>query len=424
MSKELYNSYFSAVNQARSILDRADREKRPLNADETSQYDRIDAEIDRLGAEMDRAAKRTAPAPAARPVLGTDRHGNPQVVKFPGVRLGHSVGREERAIAIKPGTPEALRAQDKYRQSFLGYLQSGRQQLGLQVSKDPKGGYLAPVEFVNQLITFLDNNVVMRQLATVLPPLSSAVSLGVPTWEADPADAEWTAEVPASDISEDDTAELGRRDFRPHLMTRLVKISQKLLRVGIIDPEQLLVQRLGYKFAVTEEQAYLTGDGEQKPLGVFVASTDGIPTTRDTTCACATAFTGDELIDCLYSLKEGYQRNATWLVSREFVKRCRKLKDGQNQYLWQPGLAAGLPGTILDRPYVVSEYVPSTYTTGKYVAIVGDFKTGYWIADAYDMEVQRLDQLFALRNQVGVLARKETDGAPVLAEAFQRLKLG
>lgn len=424
MSKELYNSYFSAVNQARSILDRADKEKRPLNADETSQYDRIDAEIDRLGAEMDRAAKRAAPAPAARPVLATDRHGNPQVVKFPDARLGHSVGREERSLTIKPGTPEALRAQDRYKTAFLSYLQTGRQQLGLQVSKDPKGGYLAPVEFINQLITFLDNNVVMRQLATVLPPLSSAVSLGVPTWEADPADGEWTAEVPASDISEDNTAELGRRDFRPHLMTRLVKISQKLLRVGIIDPEQLLTQRLGYKFAVTEEQAYLTGDGEQKPLGVFVASTDGIPTTRDTTCASATVFTGDELMDCLYSLKEAYQRNATWLVSREFAKRCRKLKDGQQQYIWQPGLAAGLPGTILDRPYVVNEYVPSTYTTGKYVAIVGDFKAGYWIADAYDMEVQRLDQLFALRNQVGVLARKETDGAPVLAEAFQRLKLG
>ena len=37
---------------------------------------------------------------------------------------------------------------------------------------------------------------------------------------------------------------------------------------------------------------------------------------------------------------------------------------------------------------------------------------------------KRLDELFALKNQVGWVGRKETDGMPVLAEAFSRLKLG
>jgi HK97 family phage major capsid protein len=103
------------------------------------------------------------------------------------------------------------------------------------------------------------------------------------------------------------------------------------------------------------------------------------------------------------------------------VKRARKLKDGNSQYLWSPGLS-GQPGTILDRPYVMSEYVPDTYTTGLYVAAVGDFSY-YWIVDSLDMEIQRLDELFALKNQVGMVVRKETDGMPVLSEAFARLKL-
>lgn len=421
MSRESYNQYYGAVQQARAILDRADRERRPLSAEETAQYERIDAEINRLGAEMDRAA-RQAKAPPARPApLGGD---GALAIDYP----GHDVpamlrGRPARRTVIRPGTREAARAADKYRQSFLGYLRGDRQQLGLQVSKDNKGGYLAPPQFVAQLITFLDNDVFMRQLANVLPPMPSAVNIGVPTWEADPGDADWTAEVPAADLDEDDTASLGRRDFMPQLLTKVLKVSNKLLRTSVIDPEGLLIQRLGYKFSVTEEQAFLTGSGAGRPLGVFTASDDGIPTSRDKTCASQTTFTADELIDTLYLLKGAYQRNATWLFHRDALKIIRKLKDGQGQYLWQPGLPGGQPATILDRPLVMSEYAPNTFTTGLYAGMVGDFKAGYWIADSLEMEVQRLVELGALRNQTILIARKETDGAPVLGEAFARLKL-
>ena len=426
MSKELYNSYFGAVNQARSILDRADKANRPLTADETAQYDRIDAEIDRLGAEMDRAAKKTRhAAPPARPVLSRGGDGASLEIVYEGYDVPAMLrGRPERKTVIRPNTAEASRASDRYRQSFLGYLTRGdRQSLGLQVSKDNRGGYLAPPQFVADLIKFLDNDVFMRQLANVLPPMPTAVNIGVPSWDADPGDADWTAEVPAADLAEDDTATLGRRDFMPQLLTKVLKVSNKLLRTSVIDAESLLIQRLGYKFSVTEEQAYLTGSGAGRPLGVFVASNDGISTGRDVTCASATTFTADELINCLFSLKAGYQKNATWVVHRDFLKIARKLKDGNGQYLWQPGISAGVPATILDRPVVMSEYAPNTFTTGQYVAVLGDFKTGYWIADALDMEVQRLVELGALRNQTILIGRKETDGAPVQEEAFARLKL-
>ncbi len=85
---------------------------------------------------------------------------------------------------------------------------------------------------------------------------------------------------------------------------------------------------------------------------------------------------------------------------------------------------AGQADTIANRPYVQSEYVPSTFTTGLYVGMFADFGTGYWIVDSMGFEVQRLGELLALRNQVGFLGSKETDGMPVLAEAFSRMKLG
>jgi len=119
------------------------------------------------------------------------------------------------------------------------------------VSKDNKGGYLAPTTTVARLIKFLDDNLFFRQIATVLPPLGSAVSLGVPTLDTDPNDADWTPEVPASDITDDDAMTFGKRELMPHLLTKLVKISRKLLRSAVIDAENLVTDRIGYKMRVT-----------------------------------------------------------------------------------------------------------------------------------------------------------------------------
>lgn len=422
--REMIDRRMELRKQAIAILDKAAAEKREPNAEELQQYDRIDAEIDQLNDDIDRRqqAGNGRQVPPSQPGAGRPQPANPAEPLR--LAVGYDrLARQDRVITLQPGSREHQRAQESYRRAFLGYLSTGRESLGLQVAKDPKGGYLAPTTFVAKLIKFLDDNVFMRQLATVLPPMGEAVSLGVPTWETDPNDADWTAEVPASDISEDDAAALGKREFMPHLMSKLCKMSMKLMRSSLIDPENLLVERVGYKVAVTEEKGYLTGDGAQKPLGVFVASADGVTTARDVTASAATTFTGDDIINTFFTLKEAYQRNATWLASREWYKRARKLKDGNGQYLWVPGLS-GQPSTILDRPCVQSEFAPSTFTASQYVAIVADFKAGYWIGDSLSLEIQRLMELFALKNQVGFVARKETDGAPVLAEAFARMKMG
>ena len=70
----------------------------------------------------------------------------------------------------------------------------------------------------------------------------------------------------------------------------------------------------------------------------------------------------------------------------------------------------------------MSEYVPNTFTTGLYTGVLADWRF-YWIADALDMTVQRLVELYARSNQIGFIGRKETDGMPVLAEAFARVKM-
>jgi HK97 family phage major capsid protein len=220
-----------------------------------------------------------------------------------------------------------------------------------------------------------------------------------------------------------------RRDLEPQLMSKLALVSLRTLMLSS-DAEKEVVDELGYKFGITEEKGFITGDGSGKPLGIYTASASGISTGRDVTASSATAFTADNLIDVKFSLKQGYQRDKStaWVVSREFIKRARKLKvastTGGNdlEYVWQPGLTEGAPDKILDIPYYMSEYAPNTFTTGLYVAVLGAFRF-YRIAQLADVMLQRLTELYAGTNQVGFIGRRWVDGSPVLEEAFARLKL-
>jgi HK97 family phage major capsid protein len=248
----------------------------------------------------------------------------------------------------------------------------------------------------------------------------SAASLGVPTLTANPADADWTAEILTG--SEDSTMAFGKRELHPHPLAKRIKVSNKLLRQAG-GMEALVMARLAYKFAISQEKAFLTGSGSNQPLGIFTASNDGIPTTRDySTGNTTTAPTFDGLIGAKFTLKGAYWGKAEWLFHRDVLAAIAKLKDGNGQYIWRESVRAGEPDRILNLPVAMSENAPSTMTTGLYVGMLADF-SNYWIADALDMQVQRLTELYAETNQTGFIGRMESDGMPVLAEAFVRVKL-
>ncbi|MGW4030754.1 phage major capsid protein [Streptomyces sp. NPDC004838] len=304
---------------------------------------------------------------------------------------------------------------------------SAAQARALNAGNDPEGGFLvAPVQFVKELLKNVDDLVPMRGLATV-HQLTKSESLGVPALDTDLGDAEWTSELATG--SQDDAMRFKKRELTPNPLAKRVKISRKLLRVAETSPEQLVRDRMAYKFAVTAEKAYMTGDGNKKPLGLFTASPLGISTGRDVQVSTsgtglvnvALGNAGDDLITAKYTLKGQYHKKAQWLFHRQVIASVRKLKDGQDNYVWRAGLSSDQPDTILDLPFITSEFAPSTFADNDYLGILGDFSF-YWIAEALQFEVQRLVELYAETNQVGFIGRQEADGMPVLEEAFVRLQ--
>lgn len=196
-----------------------------------------------------------------------------------------------------------------------------------------------------------------------------------------------------------------------------ILVPYELIQDSVFNLPGLLGQMLGERLGRITNTRFTTGDGAAKPKGIVTASTSF-------SAASATAIAADDLLGLVHSIDPAYRTSGCGFMMHDaIVLILRKLKDGNGQYLWEPGIQAGQPNTILGRPYAMSEYAPNTFTTGLYVAICGDF-SAYWILDSLAVEIQRLEELLTLRNQVGFLGRKETDGMPVLEEAFSRLKLG
>jgi len=359
-------------------------------------------------------------------------------------KLDESVEREKRAEALAKRASEpvtqvaqpaaggaAQEAEEKQalrKKAWQHYLRHGERsdpaQLAVlrayQADSDTEGGYfVAPEEMVMELLANVTDAVHVRGLARKFQ-LPRAESLGVPTLDARLNDADWTSELGTP--TEDTALRIGKRDLHPHPLSKEVKLSRTLMRKAAIDPESLLRSEMARKFAETEEKAFMTGTGAQQPLGLFVASSNGISTARDKATGSTTDVTADGLIDAAYFLKPQYWANARWLLHRDVLRNTRKLKNAEGDYLWASGLAQRTAPTILDFPYIVSEYAPNTFTTGQYIAMLADYSY-YWIVDALDFQVQVLTELYARTNQTGYIARMELDAMPVLEEAFVRVKL-
>ncbi len=429
---ELKDAYVKALDESERIrVKYADNRREDMTAEEQATWEKWLNEADALKQKIDLHA-RTDRARTAAGVLDPmlKLAGGKATSAIQGADDDYGDDEDDDDYTIRPLTKGQKRAWKGY---FRGKEIRSKAEIkalkALAAQEGDLGGFLVvPQALAMQIITLVKDLLYIRAMATVYP-LDKAESLGVPVLDTDLSDPTWTSELATG--AADATAPFGKRSLSPHPLAKRILISNKLLRQAAIDPEAIVMDRIAYKVARTEENAFLNGTGANQPLGVMVASTSGISTARDFALASSTVIAGDDLIGARYTLKAPYWERAQWIFHRTIIMAIRKLKDSAGNYIWQPGLggyvASGtsliqsLPETILGNRFMVSELMPNTQTSGLYVGIFGDFSR-YWIADALDMQIQRLVELYAETNQTGFIIRKETDGMPVLEEAFVRLK--
>jgi HK97 family phage major capsid protein len=291
---------------------------------------------------------------------------------------------------------------------------------------DPEGGVLVDQDFRAQLIVKLRNQVMIRQYATVIP--TSAGQIGFPTF--DPSDTD--TDIPVSTVNAAATVSsptnlFGKVAFTPHKRIRIFKVPRELLEDAVLDVTSLMTNYFAMRFGEIDENDFLNGNGTGKPLGILAAN--GIPNRN--IAGATTAIVQEDLIDTVYAVRAVYRKNAQWMIHRKVLNAIRKFRTaaagaGTGNFIWQPGLIAGQPDMILGYPVMESEFMPDPYSAptnvaGTPMALFGDF-SWYWIIDRTDLMVLRLNELYAGNDQIGVLLRRRTDAAPVVAEAFMMLE--
>lgn len=326
------------------------------------------------------------------------------------------------------GSPR-FKAEDEvaYTDVFRRYLAAGvhglsgadydlAEQKALSVGTDAAGGALVMSEVMYaKLIETLQSAVLMRTLGTVLPPLTTAASMAIGTaGELD--DATWTSELATG--SDDTSTPFGARALRPSPLAKRVKISKTLLRLPSLDTEAWVRNAIAQKFAKAEESAFMNGNGVNQPLGVFQSS---LPTI--VTAASATDIAYLDLVAVEFSLATLNQGGASWIGHRTIIKELFSLLDGNGRPLLRDVPSAGVKYSLMNYDLNLSEYAPSASTTGAKVLALGNWKEAYYIVDTLGTTVERLDQLYAEANQMGYIARKETDGMLVDGQSVSILQM-
>ena len=380
-------------DRAKAFLDEHTNENGVMSAEDTQQYERMEQEVVDLGHAIERMERaeqmdRQMNDPTSRPLASRPE-------KSPTGRMG--------------------RASDEYKQAFWNMIRnrSGHHLLhnALQIGTDSEGGFLCPDEYEHTLVQALAEENQLRTLCTIIRTESGDRKIPV---VASHGTASWVEEE--GQIPESDDA-FGQISIGAHKVATMIKVSDELLQDSVFDIESYIASEFARRIGAAEEDAFINGDGVAKPTGLL-HNTNGAGVGVTTAGA---ALTADEIIDLVHSVKSVYRKKSVFLLNDSSIKAIRKLKDGNGQYLWQPGLKEGQPDKLLNYRLVTSAYMPEVAAGAKPI-LFGDFSS-YWIADRQGRSFQRLNELYAATGQVGFRATQRVDGRLVLAEAMKCLQV-
>lgn len=387
-----------------------------LTAEDETTYQNIEREVDQIGKLVEREEKLDVLTKQLknqrdnnyRPVLGAD---------------GKVAKRASNRKVMPDGYAEALF------NGMASYSRVGRNGVSpefmnvLNEGNDTQGGYLVPEEFETKVIEALVNLDPVRANATVI---TTGSDRNIPI-ETNPGTFAYVGENGA--YGESDPS-MGRVVLSSFKSGGIVTISEELLQDTFFDLESYLQRLAIRRYNALEQAAFANGLGVNGPLGIFQTTAVGtIAVTGTVGATSATvAVTGDNLMDTFHGLARAYRDNAAWISSDTMVKLIRKLKDAYGQYLWQPGLQAGIPDRLLNRPIYVSDGAPvptvgGAGTNGNRSLVFGDWSY-YTIADRLGLSVQVLRELYAAQGQVGFKFTKRNDGRMTFAPAMTFFQQG
>jgi len=289
----------------------------------------------------------------------------------------------------------------------------------------PEGGFAVPQE-IDAMIgrTLLDISPI-RSIATVVQTGSAGYRKLV-TNGGTPSG--WVSETASRD--ETDTPNFNEIAPPTGELYANPAASQAMLDDAAFDVEAWLADEIAREFARAEGSAFIGGSGVNQPRGFLNAAVTDEPdedrefgTLQYIPSGSSGAFAGtdpeDALVDLVHMLKPAYRQGAAFVLNSATLAQIRKFKTADGAFLWQPGLAAGQPDTLLGYPVVEAEDMPDIAADSLSVAF-GNFRAGYLIAERSATNILR--DPFTNKPFVHFYATKRVGGQVMNSEAIKLLQ--
>lgn len=354
--KNLSEQRARAWEQAKGLLDHAANESRDLSAEESEQFDRINAELDSADARI-------------KSIIDAEQRNRD--IEESRARLGVPADLGATASAVVESTDE-----ETVRSLMTGELRNARFEKRAITSSSSGGA--VPTSVYDRIVEHLVQTNVVRNVATVVTT-NSGETLNVPT-----STAFSTASIvgEAAQASPSDPT-LATRALGAYKYTVLVQLSNELATDGAVDVAGFLARQAGTAIGVATRGHMTTGDGSSKPTGIVNSSTAGATGGTGVTGA----FTGDKLIDLRYSVGSAYtsQPGCGWMMNNTAMAAARKLKGTANDhYIFAPGMN-GDPDQLLGFPVYLNDSMASPALSAKSV-LFGHFPS-YYIREVNGIDV-------------------------------------
>lgn len=283
-----------------------------------------------------------------------------------------------------------------YEKGLNSYLRKGEagmtmdQQKALSVGSDPDGGFLVDPDTSGRMVSKIFETSAMRSVASVQTIGTDALE---GTYDLDEASAGWVGETDAR--AETDTPKISKWRIPVHELYAKPTATQKLLDDSSTNVEAWLAGKVGDKMGRIENNAFILGDGVGKPRGILTYP-DGttLPSTiQRTNSGASGTFVadpngGDVFINTAHTMKSALRAGARWAMNRSTLASVRLLKDGDGNYLWQAGLQAGQPSSLIGYSVLEFEDMPDLGAGSLSIAFA-NFGDAYQIVDRQGIRVLR-----------------------------------
>ena len=204
-----------------------------------------------------------------------------------------------------------------------------------------------------------------------------------------------------------------------YLAGALTLISRKLINNSQFDLVAFVIDRMALAISRFIENVCLNGGNPDGTTHVNQVKGLAGSVTQLVYAGSTSAITADKVIELKDSVKDVFQNDAIWIMSRATRTALRLLKDDVGRYLLQDDITSPFGSTLLGKPVYVSDNMPEI-ASGVNAIYYGDMK-GLATKFSEDMNIQVLREKYATQHAVGVVGWVSFDAKVENAQAISAL---